>query len=297
MRLLILIGLMLACPGTAQAQPAREVPVAQHIDWTMAPGASARYRSGGVTLTFRSRAAANLEGLLEPVLTAELPGFAPVQAVGVATQARSEHRAAVGNGPRGPFVFFQSYSGGAHCCVNMQLIEPGADAAGIVSFGDWDGGYIDQMPEDLDGDGALDLVLTDDRFLYAFTSYAESMPPPRIMSAIGGRAVDVSTRPAFRRFFQNAMAAARRECVEPSEGRSANGACAAYVASAARLGRFEEAWQLMLREYDREYEWVYSGGCRSAVVDGQCPQGQQVEYRSFPEALRALLIEANYIRR
>jgi len=297
MRLLIVAGLMLAFTGTAQAQPVREVPAGQHIDWTMAPDAPARYRSGGVTLTFRSRAAANLEGLREPVLTAELPRFAPVQATGVATQPRSEHRAAVGNGPRGAFVFFQSYSGGAHCCVNMQLIEPGAGAASIVSFGDWDGGYIDQMPEDLDGDGALDLVLTDDRFLYAFTSYAESMAPPRIMSAVGGRAVDVSARPAFRRFFENAMADARRECADPSEGRGPNGACAAYVAAAARLGRLDEAWSVMLREHDPDAEWIYPGGCRVAVTGGECPEAQRIEYRSFPDALRAHLVATGYIRR
>ena len=139
--------------------------------------------------------------------------------------------------------------------------------------------------------------MTDDRFLYAFTSYADSMAPPRIMSALRGRAVDVSTRPAFRRFFENAMADARRECSDPSDGRIANGACAALVASAARLGRFEEAWQLMLREYDRDAEWSYPGGCRVAEVVGECPEGERIEYGSFPEALRAHLIETGYIER
>lgn len=297
MRLLILFGAMLACAGVAEAQPLREVPVGRHIDWTSSAAGLQDYRSGPVRFGFRARAGQGLEDLLEPVLTVTLPGLPAMQAIGVATRAQSEHRAAVGNGPRGPFVFFQSFSGGAHCCTNMQLIERGDGAARVVNLGDWNGGYIDELPRDLDGDGALDLVLSDDRFLYAFSSYAGSMPPPRIMSVIDGRAVDVSHRPAFRSFFETAMAEARRECAGRDADDEANGPCAAYVASAARLGRFDEAWAVMLREYDQAANWPWPSQCRVATVDHQCPAGQEIEHDNFPDALRAHLIETGYIAR
>ena len=298
MRLLVLIFLLVASAGPAAAQAVREVPVGQHVDWANRAGAPTRYRSGGISVSIRARPAADIPDLLEPVVTVDFGGgLPPAQLTGVPTSPGTEHRFAVGNGPSGRFLFFQSFSGGAHCCTGMKLVY--RDGAGLrtVDFGDWDGGVIDQLPADIDGDGNLDLVMTDNRFLYAFSSYAASLAPPRIMSVIAGAAVDVSDRPAFRSYFRRAMEDARSECTTRGAGNEANGACAAYVASAARLGRFDEAWRVMLGAYDRNADWPYVGECRVPLVGNECPGNDFVEYDNFPDALRHLLVSAGYVAR
>jgi hypothetical protein len=52
------------------------------------------------------------------------------------------------------------------------------------------------------------------------------------------------------------------------------------VASKALVGEFEEGWQRMLRHDDRQSRW--------GLGDGQPAQ-------SFPQALRAFLIETGYL--
>ena len=80
-------------------------------------------------------------------------------------------------------------------------------------------------------------------------------------------------------------------------GKRASPFCAAYVASAARLGRFDQAWSEMLRAYDRNSNWPLPGDCRVALVDYRCPEGQRTEYADYPEALRAFLVQQGYIER
>ena len=194
------------------------------------------------------------------------------------------------------FVHFQSFSGGAHCCNNIQvaLVRPGGIR--VVDFGNWDGDY-GEMPRDVDGDGVVDFVHVDNAFLYAFSSYADSWAPPVILNIIGDEAVDVSTRPSFRPLFQDSVNRTRGSCA-PRPDLSPNGACAAYVASAARIGQFNAAWARMLRSYDRNADWELPTGCRRPVGrGGQCPPGSEVRYTNYPDALRAFLVRQGYLAR
>ena len=106
----------------------------------------------------------------------------------------------------------------------------------MIDFGEWDGDYSDRMPSDLDGDGVIDFVFYDNAFLYAFASYAESGAPPLVMNVVDGDVVDVSDRPGFRYLFEDALREHRQYCLRPRD-MSPNGACAAYAAAAARVGR------------------------------------------------------------
>jgi hypothetical protein len=83
--------------------------------------------------------------------------------------------------------------------------------------------------------------------------------------------------------------------VEPECRKGLNGACAAYAAAAARLGSFETAWPVVLGAYQRNSDWTYPGPCRTALVDGACPEGEQVRFDTYPEALRWFLGDVGYL--
>jgi hypothetical protein len=276
----------------------REVAVGTNIDWSHARDGDARYRVGDVELGVQGRPDRDMPDLVTPVVTVRMPGRPPVEVEGSPTSPSFDHRVGVGRWDASRrYVLFQSFTGGAHCCNAIRLVLPEGDRLRVFDLGEWDGGPADELPTDRDGDGAIDFVFADNAFLYAFASYAESFAPPKVMNLVGGELVDVSARPGFRPLFEAAMTEARAGCVTPGgarfEGMSPNGACAAYVAAAARVGRFDEAWAEMLRSYDRDFQWDLPTGCRTPAVP--CADGDVIRYADYPEALRRFLIEQGYI--
>jgi len=292
MRLLLaVLAAFFAFAPAAHAQSVRTVSEGTNIDWSYENHRRpARYRVGDVDLTIRGRPDPEYPDLITPILEVAMPGLDPIELEGSPTSPTFEHRVTVGHWDASrPFVMFQSFSGGAHCCNMIQLVVPENGRLEKIELGEWDGDYLEELPTDLDGDGQLDFVLRDDAFLYAFSSYADSFAPPQVINVEEGRAVEVSDRPAFRALFESAMADARLVCREEH----ANGACAAYVATAARLGRFDEAWAEMLEAYDRSFEWPFPVECRIEAAAGECPASERID--SYPEALRQFLIDQGYI--
>lgn len=165
-------------------------------------------------------------------------------------------------------VLVSGFSGGAHCC-SVTII------ASLIK-GQWqqlpqfssDGGAIHHAPLDLNHDGTPDFRLSDDAFLYTFASYAESDPPARYFRVDNGHWVDESASPSFRPLYQRDMALLQPDCAKGE-----NGACAAYVAAAARAGRFPAAWRFMLGHFDRASTWDIpdctpdSHGCSTTTHD------------------------------
>jgi hypothetical protein len=291
MRVLIAAAVVaLAVP--AAAQQVRSVPPGTQIEWNRErDGDSARYRSGDVALVIRARVDGDDPELATPLLTVEIPGYAPVTVEGALTWATFPHRVAVGRwDSQRPYVLFQSFTGGAHCCNVIQAAIVRPDRIDAVDLGTWDGDYLGAMPRDVDGDGTVDFVFRDDAFLYAFAPYAMSYSPPLVFDIAGDKSIDLSSRPAFRPIFAKAARQARKACVS----QHANGACAAYVAAAARAGRFMPAWNDMLKAYDRRDDWELPSGCRVPAPATGCPEDQQIRYAGFPDALRAFLAERNY---
>lgn len=295
--LAILIAICAAAPAAAQS--VRTVPVGTNIDWSYErDGPRARYRSGDVELAFTARREGDDPVMYVPLLTVRMPGSQPVTLEGELTSPTFEHRVTVGRwDSTRPYVLFQSFSGGAHCCTTFELVYPEDGRVRVVDLGEWDGGYWDELPTDRNGDGRLDFVFVDNSFYYAFASYAESWAPPTIRNVVAGDVVDVSTDPSFRPVYEEAMARARRGCVSPEDGATPNGACPAYVASAARVGQFDPAWAEMLRSYDRSFDWDLPTGCKVEAGEQGCPEDQQVVYETYPDALRAFLIYLGYITR
>jgi hypothetical protein len=94
-------------------------------------------------------------------------------------------------GTREPEVIVSLYTGGAHCCFENELVLLRGKSPATAIFHDWgDLGYRGQWLH-----GRFWFVTGDDRFAYAFTSFAASAFPMQVWSIDGaGRLVDVTRR-------------------------------------------------------------------------------------------------------
>lgn len=287
-----LLPVLLACfLLAAAAPPGKLVRAGEQIDWSMGEGRKT-YRLGEMTAVFDRVQCAPLgedceEGHMLPKLTLSAAGKS-ITLDGASMQNTLMLGPLTKGGPVAGF--FQTYTGGMHCCQEMRVIVRGPAGFEVVELGAYDGSAID-WPKDVDGDGSLDFVVRDDRFLYAFESYAGSVAPPLVLNVIDGKKVDVSTDPRFRKVFERAAAETRKECIAEEYP---NGVCAAYAANAARLGQLDAAWPVILREYQRGVK-TWPDSCKVARdAEYNCPDGQEIEYPDYPTALRAYLKELGY---
>lgn len=188
-----------------------------------------------------------------------------------------------------PQVIMTTYSGGAHCCGRIQIAEKIKGVWKQIDMGLWDGDPMEQFPKDVDGDGIPDLVLADKAFLYAFDCYACSWPPLQIFNIRDGKAIDVTRAPRYAKLIAAEMGKVKAECAKHT-----NGACAGYVADAAYLGRFDEAWQFMLANYRKNADYDLPSRCLGKMVDYAC-KDHEVKPRDYPESLRWFLEDHGYI--
>jgi hypothetical protein len=168
-----------------------------------------------------------------------------------------------------PFVMMQTRTGGSQCCLEITLfiLHPGRTEH--VELGDWSGLRVAEAPRDHDGDDLVDFVVTDDSFGSVFAPHIDSRYPPMILDVVDGKVVDVSTRPGFRPVFARAARSLRRECTHAEDRLAQDGACAAYVAAAARAGNFRKAWAEMLATYRHRNRVLNIYGQPSDVEDEQ----------------------------
>ncbi|HBP53045.1 MAG TPA: hypothetical protein DD643_01240, partial [Synechococcus sp. UBA8638] len=90
-----------------------------------------------------------------------------------------------------PEVLFSQYSGGAHCCALVTVFRENDQGAWqAIDAGAFDGDIF-AATEPVPGRGYL-LATVDNRFLYRFSSYAGSSPPPQFLALRGDQMVDVS---------------------------------------------------------------------------------------------------------
>jgi hypothetical protein len=144
-----------------------------------------------------------------------------------------------------PEVLFDTYSGGAHCCITTRFFtyRPSTSSYARASSQYWgNGGY---EVKDLDGDGRLELSGNDDVFAYAFSSYAASAFPPKIIRYARVAGSEKSTLKDVTRRFPaviRADAARRLKAIrrtKPADDptHEIQGAIAAYVADQYLLGK------------------------------------------------------------
>jgi hypothetical protein len=185
-----------------------------------------------------------------------------------------------------PEFFLQAYTGGAHCCSELQVLTKSLTGPWqAVEVGMFDGGEV--PVEDIDLDGRFEVVTEDAAFHYAFGCYACSAAPLQILMVQGGATRDVTFEPRYL--------AAHREFLEKMEEgvnlrEAGNGFLAGWVAEKIILGEGAQAWAEMLLAYNRNDEW---GLVSCPEGKEECPESEQIK-KNFPDALRELLSRRGY---
>lgn len=202
--------------------------------------------------------------------------------IGVGRLSRTDNAASVVIG---------GYTGGMHCCTTTDVVTLVDGKPQVVRLPEFDAPLREAFPRDLDGDGTVDFVIPDDSFLYAFTSYNASVAPPHYYNIVGGALVDVSREPRMARAVAADAEAARKDCETTGESHS-NGACAAYAASMALLGKSAEGIAYAVAHAD-DSGWLPEP-CTVPMVNDECPEGKTRTFRGFEEALRWFLKDNGY---
>jgi hypothetical protein len=191
-----------------------------------------------------------------------------------------------------PQILIRSYTGGAHCCMQMWIATLANESADwqIVDAGARDGdGYA---VEDIDGDKNLELISIDNRFLYAFDNYSNSYAPVVYNRLSGTKLVDASNDRALRDELERDLAYIEFDAkTDPSRWKS-NGFLAAWVASKIRMGQGEDAWTVMLENFDHANKTGFSE-CTVADDAGECIKFAESDM-VFPERLAKFLQESGY---
>lgn len=186
-----------------------------------------------------------------------------------------------------PALVVASYTGGAHCCTVIDIYQPQDGAWKHVQSKDHDGEPEEYLPlMDLNGDGTPDLRLPKGEFFYAFDSYAGSPAPSDYYDLLDGVLVNRFNDPSFDPAIRDEMTDFLGGCLFHG-----NGPCAAFVATAARLGLKDWAWKIMLANYDPG-DPVYVR-CK-VKTKGQCP-GDKVEQVPYPRLLERFLVANHYL--
>jgi hypothetical protein len=248
-------------------------------------------KADGLTLTFSRHPGKKGGDGPTPILKIAAPGAAPLVIEGTPSLGVAPVLAGVVRmDPTStePQVLFMTYSGGAHCCTQLDVA--------VLKGGKWRKfllGY-DGEPEkevlDSPAAGELNLVLDDDSFDYAFASHAGSFYPRRIYEVRNGVLSDVSGEARFRAFHHSQMQGILGYC---RKGAERNGACAAYVAEADLAGEGRAAWAQMLNFYDHHSD-TWPMGCQTKAGEIVCADGKTLKFKDFPHILAWFLWRNGY---
>lgn len=262
-RPLLIAGIFcLTWSGSASAQLSRS------IVFEDTPG-TVTLNHEGVEVTLQPDATED-EGVIEVSAFIQVPGLPP-PIVREDTPVSGFHPRWVGIGrlsttDPAPAVLLGGFTGGAHCCATLRAVIPDNGRLRVLDFPTRDGGTEDTFPKDLDGDGTVDIVLQDDSFRYQFASGAGSWSPPTAYNIYRGQIVNVTTQPGYRRLFADYAREAKTACSDRRNS-DRNGACAAYVAASARLGRYPEALKEVEQLAYRGNELVLPTECKVELTN------------------------------
>lgn len=298
-------ALSLAVPASAKLSPGK-VPLGTFRLWTPKDGRIA-WQSGGIRIHIESAPCATppqTEGCRfdpqnnQPLVTVHAPGLPVYRVLG--DRQSAWYRIAVVRFERGdarPGVVIENQSGGSSGTVREQLLIPRERSFRQAWLpGDLQGELPNRL-KDLSGDGRIDFVLGDGAFAFAFGCNSCTPRPAIVLTVRHGRPIDASRLPGYAAAFRPDLPVFRKSCFDLAQ-RYRNGSCAAYVATAARLGLYAAAWRQMLRHYNRERIDIWQD-CTARPAqwgaDG-CPAGKETHYATFPTSLAAFLRKTGYIR-
>lgn len=143
-----------------------------------------------------------------------------------------------------PEVIFDTSSGGAHCCTDARIYGYQAAAGTYRRTASQYWGNAGYELRDLAGDGRLELSGGDDAFAYAFSSYAASVFPPKIVAYSVDRATGKARLTEVQRRFPKVirkqaaglLKEIRRARPAGDGSHEIQGVIAAYVADQYLLG-------------------------------------------------------------
>lgn len=196
-----------------------------------------------------------------------------------------------------PVIMFQTYYGGAHCCSEVTMINLGNEVIKAEKLGIFDGGFLE--PEDGDGDGIFEIITYDNRFLYSFDSYAFSYSPSIIFSSkkddnFNSSFYNASFEARFDKVFEAEYEQMQEACLYGEYGITM-GACSGWLAVAARLGKYKEVKEQVVKAIKqqgyidsiwKEYSFCLSDDCK-----------EKATFTSFPTAVEFALIQWGYLRK
>ena len=193
-----------------------------------------------------------------------------------------------------PEVLLSYFTGGANCCSKTLVLT--SDGTGHrwreLSIDSFTGGH--PPAEDPLRNGRFVIVDVDKRFFYRFACRACSTAPARIWQLEGDAFVDVSHRPEFqplhRRKLQRML-----DWFQQTSKEFPNGFLAGYVANKALVGELSDGWDRMIQQHDASSEWGLKECDGDLDENGKC-LGSEIVSNSFPEALRAFLIDTGYMK-
>ncbi|MBW4526786.1 MAG: hypothetical protein KME18_16630 [Phormidium tanganyikae FI6-MK23] len=169
------------------------------------------------------------------------------------------------NGDQDSEVIADMFTGGAHCCRYSLIYQYDRDQKQYVeSRANW--GNLGYQLRDLDRDGKTEFYSADDRFAYAFTSYAASAFPIQVLRFEDGKMVDV-TRQYPKEVYSDAYQLWRfYQRLKAGDG-EAKGALAAYLADKYLLGQQEDGWNQLRKVYQESDREEFFGSLRKFLKE------------------------------
>ncbi|MFZ5748679.1 MAG: hypothetical protein ACOY45_13620 [Pseudomonadota bacterium] len=319
--LLRMLAALLLAPvvGSAVAQaPVRTVAAGAFLRWHPADG-TLRFAAEGTVVTVESRRCRAEEtsdvcyfgnGIYNSAyLTIAPAGLPPFKAE--VNEAAGTYRIAIVRLNRAdarPGLVVETDPNGSGGGQTYTIFAPRGDGYARVMLGYTDdprrGGrpgtdfrsFLKDYPRDLDGDGNVDFVLRDGRFQGSpWGCHACEALPPMVLTLRDGKPVDISAEPAFAPLFEADLKRVRAQCLARRPDTEPD--CVAYLADAARLGRFGAAWRdVTARQARHRFAMVWQG-CTVPIPERYprtCPAGRETHYRSFSESARGFLASARY---
>ena len=299
---LLIVGAVVVGMGVASPPTGRAVQLEGTVlrTETLKQGRSADLTQGPVSVKVQLRSAVNADGRqgTQAVATVRVKGEVvgvlegPESPVGMNGAAEVQ---IVNLDPANvyPEVLLSAFTGGAHCCNQMQVLTrpAGQQAWRAVQLGPFDGG---PAPARTPYGGTVPLIVSsDNRFLYQFACYACGRAPTRLWQLKGDQFVDVSHQPRYRPLYRRELESYQELLDQPRDPEgNPNGWLAAYVATKALVGERQQGWQQMLERYSATSDWGLKA-CLGGYGTKGC-RTPEVVYPNYPEALKAFLQRTGY---
>ena len=189
-----------------------------------------------------------------------------------------------------PEVYISTYTGGAHCCNEIDILTKTSSGWNEVDFGFYDGDPEALLPRDLNGDGLSEIKTFDNRFFYTFASYAGSSAPIQILGFENGEFADITANSDFE---WEVRAGLDDMGTIPEAGEPRNSWLATYAAYLLTLGEADPL-DYAVGAHDTSVDWGMIR-CTVPEVDYSCPEGKSQNI-GFEAALTEFLTETGYLR-